>query len=192
MVEPVDEDAGERCFTGIVLAPDDQRVMIDIGPGGVKLVEGARVVVSVFRPDALYRLRGELRTKRGTVVLLDPLLDVERVQRRRSPRHALRVSVTLVSSEESDPDVSRVAGRSLDIGAGGLRVETIHALPAAAEPIAIVSVPHGAPLMLPTRIISAHVDEDGCEYRLAFTQVRPTDAERLAVLIGTAGSNATA
>lgn len=188
MVEPLDEHVGERCFTGVVLVPTDERVTIDIGPGGVKLVDGAPVVVSVFSPEALYRLRGELRTKSGTVVLLDPLIDIERVQRRRSPRRALRVSVTLVSSDESDPDVSRVAGRSLDIGAGGLRVETIRPLPVAADPIAIVSVPQGAPLMLPTRVITARVDEEGCEYRLAFTQLRPSDAERLAVLMGSARS----
>jgi hypothetical protein len=190
MVEPVDEDVGERCFTGVVMQPTDERVTIDIGPGAVKLMDGAPVVVSVFSPDALYRLRGEIRTKSSSVVLLDPLIDIERVQRRRSPRKALRVSVTLVSSDESDPDVSRVAGRSLDIGAGGLRVETIRPLPPAAEPIAIVSVPHGAPLMLPTRVITSRVDDDGCEYRLAFTQLRQSDAERLALLIGGARSTA--
>jgi hypothetical protein len=185
MVEPVDQLMSEPCFTGVVLAPTNDRVTIDVGMTAAKLVDGAEVVVSVFSADALYRLHGALRAKATSVVVIDPLHDVERVQRRRSARPPIRVSVTLVSTDESDPDVSRVAGRSLDIGAGGLRVETVRPLPVAAEPIAIVSVPQGAPLMLPTRVISAQVAEEGCEYRLAFTQLRPADAERLAVLIGT-------
>jgi hypothetical protein len=190
MVEPADSSVDVACFTGVVLPPTNDHVTIDVGMAVSKLVDGAEVLVSVFSADALYRLRGGTRAKSTTVLLIDPLLDVERVQRRRSARPAIRVSVTLVSTDESDPDVSRVAGRSLDIGAGGLRVETIRPLPAAAEPIAIVSVPQGAPLMLPTRVIAAQVDEEGCEYRLAFTQLRPTDAERLAVLMS--GTHATA
>ena len=187
MVEPVESSrhstGDETCFTGVVLPPTQDHVTIDIGMAATKLIDGTEVVMSVFSSDALYRLRGAVRAKSSTVVLIDPLLDVERVQRRRSARPPIRVSVTLVSIDESDPDVSRVAGRSLDIGAGGLRVETIRPLPVEAEPIAIVSVPEGAPLMLPTRVIAAQVDDDGCQYRLAFTQLRPTDAERLAVLM---------
>jgi hypothetical protein len=192
MVEPVEFSGDEPCFTGVVLPPTDDRVTIDVGTAAAKLVDGAEVVVSVFSADALYKLHGGVRGKSTSVLLIDPLVDVERVQRRRSARPAIRVSVTLVSTDASDPEVSRVAGRSLDIGAGGLRVETMRPLPDAAEPIAIVSVPQGAPLMLPTRVIAAQVDPEGCEYRLAFTQLRPTDAERLAVLMSSTHATADA
>ena len=184
MVEPVDEQLAERCLTGVVMPSSDDRVTIDLGASGAKLLEGSEVVVSVFSSEAMYRLHGAVHPTGRSMVALDPLHEIERVQRRRSPRRALRLSVTLVSTAESDPDVSRVAGRSLDVGVGGLRVETVRPLPDGADPIVIVSVPEGAPLMLPTRVVTADVGEDGCEYRLAFTRLRPTDADRLALLMG--------
>jgi c-di-GMP-binding flagellar brake protein YcgR len=188
MVEPLDEQLEERCLTGVVIAGEDARVTIDLGASARRLRDGADVIVSVFSADAMYKLHASMKPSGKGVVLLDPIYEVERVQRRRSPRRALRLGVTLVSTAESDPDVLRVAGRSLDVGAGGLRVETIRPLPKGAEPIAIVSIPHGAPLMLPTRVVTADEGEDGCEYRLAFTHLRPSDADRLAVLMDSTAS----
>jgi c-di-GMP-binding flagellar brake protein YcgR len=186
IVEPVDANVAERCLTGVVMPSSDDRVTIDLGSSGAVLLDGAAVVISVFSSEALYRLHGEVHPTGRSLVALDPVYEIERVQRRRSPRRALRLSVTLVFTAESDPDVSRVAGRSLDIGVGGLRVETVRPLPDGSNPIVILSVPDGAPMMLPTRVVTADVDEDGCEYRLAFTDLRAADADRLSLLVNAA------
>lgn len=186
MLEPLEDDLVERCLAGVVTAGESAQVTIDLGAATARLTPGSEVVVSVFGADAMYKLHAAVQPAAAGVVVLDPVYDVERVQRRRAPRRPLRLGVTLVSTAESDPDVLRVAGRSLDVGVGGLRVQTVRALPKGANPIAIMSVPHGAPLMLPTRVVSAHEAEDGCEYRLAFTNLRPADADRLAVLVGSA------
>jgi hypothetical protein len=190
MVEPVGQEIEAGCLTGVIMPSTEGGIAIDLGAGSAQLADGAEVVVSVFSSAAMYRLHGAVHARGRTLVTLDSVHDVERVQRRRAPRHALRLSVTLVSADESDPDVSRVAGRSLDVGAGGLRVETVRPLPRGADPIAIVALPEGAPLMVPTRVITADVSEDGCEYRLAFTQLRPADADRLAVLMGATAASA--
>jgi hypothetical protein len=180
LVEPLDES--DQCVTGVIMSAAS--VAIDVGAAGAEmLVDGADVLVTVFSADALYRLTGVARHDATGVVTVDPVKNVESIQRRRSPRQPVRLSITLVSTAESDPDESRIVGRSTDIATGGLRVETLRPLPKGAAPLAIVAVPHGAPLMLPTRVVYADEADDGCEYRLAFTHLRPTDAERLSVLM---------
>jgi hypothetical protein len=192
MVEPLTDDGEvvEPCLSGVVMSGAPTQVTIDLGRPGATLKAGDEVIVSVFSSDAMYRMRGAVQPLRHGRVVLEPIHDVERVQRRRSFRQPMRVGITLVATDESDPDVARIAGRSLDVGVGGLRVSTNRALPKGAQPIAIVSVPEGAPLMLPTRVVTADVSDRGCEYRLAFTQLRSSDADRLAVLMGaTVGGN---
>jgi len=191
MVEPVDEELAERCLTGVVLPGAEGEVTIDLGASRNLIHDGADVVVSVFSSEAMYRLHAVVQPVSKGVVMLDPIIETERVQRRRSPRRALQLSVTLVSTTDEDPEVWRVSGRSLDVGAGGLRVETVRALPPGAEdPVAIVSLPTGAPLMVPTRVVMADESDEGCEYRLAFTQLRQGDADRLAALMGTMAESA--
>jgi hypothetical protein len=184
MVERAGHDVEDGCLTGVIMPNGDGDIAIDLGRGGPELADGDEVVVSVFSSEAMYRLHGTVHPRGRSLVILDSVRETERVQRRRAPRRPLRMSVTLVSADESDPDVSRVAGRSVDVGVGGLRVETVRPLPAGADPIAILTLPEGPPLMLPTRVVASDVSESGCEYRLAFTQLRPPDADRLAVLMG--------
>jgi hypothetical protein len=182
MVQRDDGDPEARPLTGIVLAIGDGPVAVDVGPGGAHL-EGFDVVVSVCAADAMYRLRGMARLDDRGAVMLDPLHGVEKVQRRRSHRRPLRMGVTLVPTTETAIDPARVAGRSVDVGPGGVQVETVVPLPADADPVAIMSFPVGSPLMVKTRVVASEVAYERCRYRLVFTDLRPSDADRLALLL---------
>jgi hypothetical protein len=150
----------------------------------VDLADGSEVVVSFFAPEALYRIHAAARWGPSGRLAIDPIHGVERIERRSWPRHALHIDVTLATLDGPDDDMIGVAGRTLDIGMAGLRVQTIRRLPAGADVTAILTLPDGGRLVARTTVVSAHTGEGGFEYRLAFDPLDNVDATRVVALVG--------
>lgn len=163
------------CLTGLVLPDGDHNIRIDLGAAGPLRGPDEDVVVSVFAADALYRLEATASsTDLDGVIVLDPIRSTERVQRRTTPRVPIRVGMVITTSEGSG--MVTIAARSLDIGPGGMRIETLRALPVG-QPIVALTLPDGTELTAEAEVLDADGDEEGYEYRLAFVDLSP-DAEK--------------
>jgi hypothetical protein len=190
LIEPQDMPVAIRAgsdgasMTGVVaIATDDTLEIIGVSWSELnELVDGAEVIVSIFAPEALFRLHATARWGVSGRLSITPIHDIERIQRRRWPRHPLRFEVMLTPHDGVN-DLPRIAGRTLDLGVGGLRVETIDRLPAGADATVSLTLPDGLPLVARTTVVCADFSEDGCEYRLVFDQQREVDARRLMALV---------
>ncbi|MBI3256604.1 MAG: PilZ domain-containing protein [Actinobacteria bacterium] len=168
-------EGSRSCLTGLVLPGAEHHVTIDLGAAGPLRGPSEDVVVSVFAADALYRLEATaMATDLDGVIVLDPIRSTERVQRRTTPRVPIRVG--MVISTHDGPGMVTIAARSLDIGPGGMRVETLRALPEG-QPVVALTLPDGSELLAQAQILDADGDEEGYEYRLAFVDLSP-DAEK--------------
>jgi hypothetical protein len=184
MPDAIRADSDGGSMTGVVaIATDDTLEIIGVSWSELtELVDGAEVIVSIFAPEALFRLHATARWGVSGRLSITPIHDVERIQRRRWPRHPLRFEVMLTPHDGVN-DLPRVAGRTLDLGVGGLRVETIDRLPAGADATVSLTLPDGLPLVARTTVVCADFSDDGCEYRLVFDQLREADARRLTALV---------
>jgi hypothetical protein len=73
-------------MTGLVTNGHQEQIAIDLGSQAPP-VPTEPIVVSVYAPDALYRLRGTAKRARPDgVIVLEPVHDVERIQRRSAAR----------------------------------------------------------------------------------------------------------
>ena len=185
LLEYQGEDAQGTVLTGLVVKDDGGEVTIDLGASGPPPADGSEVVASVFAPEALYRLHATAHAGRAGLVALDPVHQVERVQRRSWPRRALHLAVTLVPLDGTgtEADFTAIAGRTVDVGVGGMRVETIRPLPGSVDPSVMMTLADGTSLFLQTRIVHADIGRDSCEYRLAFHDLADEDAAHLAALV---------
>jgi PilZ domain len=170
-------------LTGIVDVGTSE-VLTLIGVSSPDLADGSEVIVSIFAPEALYRIRAAAHWGPSGRLAIDPIHDLERIERRSWPRHALRINVTLAALDGPDVDLVGVAGRTLDLGVAGLRVETIGCLPAGADVTVMLTLPDGGRLVARTTVVSAEVSDSGCEYRLAFDCLNDVDTGRLMALVG--------
>lgn len=178
LVEYAQDPPGETsCLTGLVLSDADGNVVVDLGASG-PLADGVgEIVVSFFSPDALYRVRATARPgDPPAVIQLDHVIDVERVQRRSFPRVPLRVPVVLSSFDEpGESGFSSVTGWTIDIGPGGLRVETLVPLPPGTDPTVDIHLDGERRVVARTRLVLADLEDPHCEYRLAFTELNDED-----------------
>jgi hypothetical protein len=139
------------------------------------------VTVSVFAPDALYRISGRATVK-GTDVLLGPDAGVERIQRRKWPRRRLDLPVTVCPVSDGRR-LEGVPGRTVDVGVGGVCVETLRPVEGEGDPMVIVSLPDGTTIVSLTATVGVEDLGDGWRYRLAFRHLEAHDAGRLAELV---------
>ncbi len=178
LIEYADDPPGEtNCLTGLVLGDTNGHVTVDLGASGPLAAGVGEIVVSFFSPDALYRVRATARPSDPPAVIeLDEVIDVERVQRRMSPRIPLRVPVVLSSFDElSTSGFPSVTGWTIDIGPGGLRVETQLPFPSGADPTVDIHVDAARQIVARTRVVLADLEDVHCEYRLAFTELSDED-----------------
>jgi hypothetical protein len=145
-------------------------------------------MVSVFSPDALYRIRAGVRWVGPGRLAIDPVHDVEQIQRRRWPRHELHLDITLVpladaATTSADHGAPGVAGRTLDIGMGGLRVETPLQFSAGTTVSLTLMLPDGAPLVARATVVASDGRNGSFEHRLAFDQLDDLDTTNLAALL---------
>lgn len=154
------------------------------------LADGSEVVVSIFAPEALYRIRAAAHWSACGRLAIQPIHDIERIERRSWPRHALHIDVILAALDGPDDELTGVSGHTIDIGVAGMRVKTIGRLPAGADVTVMLTLPDGGRLVARTTVVSAvsvvsaPTGDGGCEYRLAFDPLDNIDAARLMALVG--------
>jgi hypothetical protein len=137
--------------------------------------------VSVFAPDALYRLSGPTVIK-GLDVVIGPDLSIERIQRRKWPRRRLDMPVTVCAVADGRR-VEGIPGRTVDVGLGGLCVETLRPVLGEGDPMVILSLPDGTTVVSLTATVGVEDLGDGWRYRLAFRNLDAHDSGRLAELV---------
>lgn len=172
-------EAGEEEATGLVSAVEGSTVTVtlddDTFPAGAPTA-----VVSVFAPDALYRLTGPaVRTGRELVTGEDATL--ERIQRRRWPRRHIDLPVTVCPVADG-VRLEGVPGRTVDVSIGGCCVETLRPVEGEGDPMLILSLPDGTTVVSGASSITSEDLGDGWRYRLAFRDLDAHDAGRLADL----------
>jgi hypothetical protein len=176
---PADAKLGP--VSGVVEAGDGDTLTI-VGVSPPDLPEGTEVTVSIFAPEALYRIRAGAHWLSSDRLTLDPIHDVERVQRRRWSRHELHLDVRLAPLDRAG-HTPGIEGRTLDIGLGGVRIETGTRLPFGPDLSVILMLPDGAPLVARASVVATD-DRDGWfEYRLAFDALDEVDTANLAALL---------
>jgi hypothetical protein len=186
LIEPqegghVDHDAANRLI-GVVAG--NEGVLTIVGVADSPLVDPAEVMVSIFTAEGLYRIRATSNRSGAGRLTIDPIHEVEQIQRRRWPRHPLHLDVTLASLDDDGPDVTGIRGETLDLCVGGLRVATERRLPPGADLTVMLTLPDGVRLVTRTTVVNAYVRDDIFEYRLAFGQLDEADATRLTALVG--------
>lgn len=139
------------------------------------------IAVSVFAPDALYRLAGPAAVS-GLDITVGPEPKVERIQRRKWPRRRLDLPVTVCPVEDGR-HLAGVPGRTVDIGMGGTCVETLRPLEGEGNPMLILNLPNGTSLVTLTTTVGVEDLGDGWRYRLAFSDLDDHDRSRLADLL---------
>jgi hypothetical protein len=140
-----------------------------------------RVVVSVFGPEALYRFSGRCELRKGTVEVPHGVR-VERVQRRSWPRRRLDMAATLCPLDDAHR-VAGIPGRTVDLGVGGLCVETLRPLHADRDPVVILTLPDGHSIVARTTTVEVEDLGDGWRYRLAFGHLETRDANLILALV---------
>jgi hypothetical protein len=140
------------------------------------------VAVSVFAPDAMFRLVGPAVVS-GADLIVGEAVSVERIQRRKWPRRTLDLAVTLCPVSEG-LRMEGVPGRTVDVGLGGCCVETLRRLEGEGDPMVILSLPDGTSIVTGTATVSVEDLGDGWRYRLAFRDLDDHDAGRLTGLTG--------
>ncbi len=173
-------EADGRETTGGVSAVEGSEVTLTLDDDSLAPGDLPVVVVSVFAPDALYRLEGRATvTGRELVTRADSA--VERIQRRKWPRRPLDLPVTLCPVADG-LRIEGVPGRTVDVGIGGCCVETLRPLEGEGDPMVILSLPDGTTIVSGTSTVDSEDLGDGWRYRLAFRDLDAHDAGRLADL----------
>ena len=178
----VEYPGAQEPMTGLVTNGHEQ-IAIDLGAQAPPPSFEEPIVVSVFAPDALYRLRGTARPARPDgVIVLEPVFDVERIQRRSAARVPIQVGVTLSFLDEPSPMIESIVGRTLDIGLGGLRVLTLRPVPKR-EPTVMFTLPTGRSIVGAALVLSEDSTDDGYEVRLSFQDLDSDDVVALRELV---------
>ena len=168
---------------GVVGAGSDE-VLTVTGVSSPNLADGTEVVVSIFAPEALYRLRASALWADTDRLAIGPIHDVEKVERRRWTRRPLRLDVKLGTLGGPEPSFAPINGRTIDLGMGGLRVATKRRLPLGDDVTVMMTLPDGAPLVERSTVVSVDLRDGPCEYGLAFDRLDDLDSGRLAILVG--------
>lgn len=179
----VEYPGAQQPMTGLVTNGHEEHIAIDLGAQAPQGTPDEPIVVSVYAPDALYRLRGTARPARPEgVIVVEPVLDVERIQRRSAARIPIQVGVTLSFLDDPAPMIESIVGRTLDIGLGGLRVLTLRPVPKR-EPTVMFTLPTGRSIVGATLVLSEDATDDGYEVRLSFQDLDPDDVVALRELV---------
>jgi hypothetical protein len=182
--------AGGACLTGVVLEDAGEAVVIDLGGSPGAAEAGSEVTASFFSPDALYRTEATLLPHDGEDTVIDLVIhDVERVQRRESPRTKVAVPIVLSNFDDPDPDAggsvfASVTGQSIDIGLGGCRVATERRFPSGCDPTVTLHLSATEEVVALAAVLEEQPCPDGrFEYRLVFIDPEDDHQERLADIV---------
>ena len=165
--------------TGVVSDTSEGRVTVSSDhtwpTGGL-----ADANISIFAPAALYRWTGPVTTS-GADVRTGPGMSFQRIQRRKWPRRPMDLQVTLCPVADGRR-VEGIPGRTVDVGIGGVCVETLRPVHGEHEPMVILSLPDGTSIVAGATTVEVEDLGDGWRYRLAFHDLDAHDAGRLAGL----------
>jgi hypothetical protein len=175
-------ETGDAEATGTVTSVEDAVVSITCDEVSWAGIDVGSIHVSVFGSDALYRMSGTTAIK-GLDVMIGPDLSIERIQRRKWPRHRLDMAVTVCPVADGRR-VEGVPGRTVDIGLGGVCIETLRPVAGEGDPMVILSLPDGTTVVSLTSTVGVEDLGDGWRYRLAFRNLDAHDSGRLAELVG--------
>jgi hypothetical protein len=175
-------ETGDAEATGTVTSVEDAVVSITCDEVSWAGIDVESIHVSVFGSDALYRMSGTTAIK-GLDVMIGPDLSIERIQRRKWPRHRLDMAVTVCPVADGRR-VEGVPGRTVDIGLGGVCIETLRPVAGEGDPMVILSLPDGTTVVSLTSTVGVEDLGDGWRYRLAFRNLDAHDSGRLAELVG--------
>ncbi len=183
LIEPLDAGASRDCFTGLVLPDSEERVLVDLGASPRPASQECEVVASFFAPDALYRVKATASKHGHQDAVIDLAIhEIERVQRRSSPRVQLTLPAVL-SNFDGPGDLISVTGETLDIGPGGCRVQTAKPFPQGCDPTVSLKLPDGKTLISLGQVLQVEGGGTSWQYRLVFMDLEDNDAERLAKLV---------
>jgi hypothetical protein len=169
---------------GVVGAPDD--ILTIMGVSSPNLIDGTDVLVSIFAPEALYRISGSAHWRDAGQLAIEPIHHVERIQRRRWTRYPMRLEVMLAALDGPDEGMAAVGGQTVDVSQGGVRVKTVRLLPAGVDLIVMFTPQDGESLAVRSSVVLADITDGEYEYRLAFDRLDEVDVSRLVTIIGKA------
>lgn len=175
-------ETGEDEATGSVTSVSGGALTVTCDGGYQNGDRLSEVLISVFAPEALYRIRGRPVVK-GRDLIIEAGAGVERIQRRKWPRSRVDLAVTVCPVADGRR-VEGVPGRTVDLSVGGLCVETLRPVEGEGDPMVILSLPDGTTIVSLTSTVAAADLGDGWRYRLAFRDLDAHDFGRLAELIG--------
>lgn len=167
--------------TGTVTSVEAAAVTVTCDAPEMAGMDFTAAEVSVFSPEALYRISGRPEVK-GPDLVFGPESSVERIQRRKWPRRRLDLAVTVCPVADGRR-VEGVPGRTVDVGVGGVCVETLRPVEGEGDPMVILSLPDGTSIVSLTSTVGVEDLGDGWRYRLAFQNLEAHDAGRLAELV---------
>lgn len=174
-------ETGGAEATGTVTSVDQAGLTVTCDHKSWEGTEIGVVQVSVFAQEALYRINGPALIRELDVISA-PEAGVERIQRRKWPRRRLDLAVTVCPVVDGRR-VEGVPGRTVDVGVGGLCIETLREVPGAGDPMIILSLPDGTSIVSLTSTVGVENLGDGWRYRLAFRELDAHDAGRLSEVV---------
>jgi PilZ domain-containing protein len=170
-------EAGDIAVTGTVDNVAGAAVTISCDEECWPEGDSRDVTISVFAPDALYRITGDAVSEEKGLRCCDEFF-IERIQRRRWPRRRMDLPVTLCPVESAS-SFEGVAGRTVDISVGGACIETLRPVEGEGNPMVILRLPDGSTVVCGAATIAVEQLDDGWRYRVAFTDLASADASRL-------------
>jgi hypothetical protein len=175
--------AGDNDMTGLVGAADDDHFEIDLGLGNAVALEPEEVVVNVCAPEALYRLSAKASPGRGQgIVVLTDVHELERIQRRTAVRVPIRLGVSLACLDDPSAGLQAVSGYTIDIGVGGVQVQTLRPLPDC-DPTVMLTLPDGTRVAALSLVLQTTPYGDGYRSRLCFQDLPAEDMTALSALV---------
>ena len=180
LVEGEQARDGHAPLTGVVVGSHDDQMIIELSCSSIGPPDGSRLAVSLFAPEALYRMSGTARTDEPGFLTLDCCEPLETIHRRGWPRCKACLPVAMVPVDQS---VGGVRGETIDIGVGGALVRTMAPLPSGCDPLLALTLPGGDTLLIEGRVVAAESNEPFYEYRVAFWEPDEVAVGRLAELV---------
>ena len=174
---------GAADVTGLVGTAGDDHFEVDLGLSNAVPPEPEEVVVSVCAPDALYRLSAKATpgNSQGIVVLSD-IHELERIQRRTAVRVPIRLGVSVACLDDPTLGLRSVTGYTIDIGVGGVQVQTLRALPDC-DPTVMLTLPDGTRVAALTLVLQSEPNDEGFRSRLVFQDLEPDTMTALSSLV---------
>jgi hypothetical protein len=180
LIEPDGTD--DQVLTGVVLE-SEAGIVVDLGASPLSPSGPCEVVASFFAPDALYRVRAtaDAHEERREVIDLT-MHDVERVQRRDSPRAKIELKAVLSNLDEPGEMLS-VLGTTIDLATGGCRIRTSKSFPPGCDPTVSIDLPDGSAVVALAAVVQAEPRDGQWEYRLVFMDLDDSARDHLAHLV---------